>query len=118
MLANSDTCHQVPGVVQVDMDGAVDIYRGHGWAYPYADDPLFESGVCNMLALLEQNSIKATFFVIAESLRDARKRALIQAVVAQGHEVASHSLTHAYVRHLDREGQRREIARSRDELQQ
>src|ERR1051326_5634886 len=108
------TCGAVPAVVQVDLDGAVDIFRGHGWDYPYRDDPLYESGVSNMLALFRANAIRATFFVIADSLLDARKRALVRTILADGHEVASHSMTHAYVRHLDAESQGREIRGSRD----
>ena len=36
-------------VVHVDLDGASDIYRVHGWSYPWTDDPLFETGLAGYL---------------------------------------------------------------------
>jgi peptidoglycan/xylan/chitin deacetylase (PgdA/CDA1 family) len=106
-----------PAVVHVDLDGAPDIYKGHGWVYPYEDDPIFESGLSNILELLAGNGIKATLFAIASGLDDPRKLKMLKAAVRQGHEVASHSLSHAYLRYLDAGSKRREIGESRDKLE-
>ena len=49
-------------VIHVDLDGAVHIYQHHGWNYLYSDDPIFENGMQNLLAFLEQNQLRATLF--------------------------------------------------------
>lgn len=108
---------QPPAVIHVDLDGAADIYKSHGWDYPYADDPLFETGVQNILALFERNAIRASFFVIANSLDHPRKRELIQQAMRHGHEIASHSLTHTNLLHLKTEQKRHEIAGSREKIE-
>ncbi|MFN2398619.1 MAG: polysaccharide deacetylase family protein [Gemmatimonadaceae bacterium] len=110
--------HQLPSaMVHVDLDGAEDIYEGHGWQYDHADDPIFVTGLRNFIDLFAANGIRATLFVIARSLRNPRKRALIEEAVEQGHEIASHSVTHSYLTALDSVGKRREIAQSREILE-
>jgi hypothetical protein len=108
---------QSAALVHVDLDGAVDIYRGHGWKYLYADDPIFESGLRNTLQLLGANGIRATLFTVAGSLDDPRKRELLQDAVRAGHEIASHSLTHRLMLNLSPDDKRIEIAESRDKLE-
>ena len=103
--------------VHVDLDGAQDIYEGHGWEYSHTDDPIFETGLRNFLEFFAANGVRATLFVIARSLDDPRKRALIEDAVREGHEIASHSLTHAYLPQLSSAGKRREIAESRQRLE-
>lgn len=109
----SSSLHPPAATVHVDLDGAQDIFEGHGWGYSHTDDPIFESGLRNFLDFFAQNRVRATLFVIARSLHDPRKRALIEAAVAQGHEIASHSLTHSYLTRIDSAGKHREIAESR-----
>jgi hypothetical protein len=103
--------------IHVDLDGAVDIYKGHGWEYPYLEDPIFETGLNNILALFDRNNIRASFFVIASSLDNPRKLELVQEITRRGHEVASHSFTHPNLRTLAGEQKRREIAESREKLE-
>jgi hypothetical protein len=104
-------------VVHVDLDGATDIHRSRGWAYPYANDPLFESGMRNFLDLFDQEGIRATLFVIAKSMEDPRKREWLQEAVRRGHEIASHTISHAYLPELDTKGKRTEIGESRSMLE-
>ncbi len=99
--------------IHVDLDGAQDIFEGNGWGYSAHDDPIFESGQRNFLKFFADNGVRATLFVIARSLYDPRKRALIEAAVTQGHEIASHSLTHSYLTRIDSAAKRREIEESR-----
>lgn len=86
-------------VVHVDLDGATQIFRAHGWAPSFRRDTLFESGLTRLLALFDERQIVATLFVIAEDLNDPIKRALILEASQRGHEIASHTVTH---RHLTR----------------
>lgn len=104
--------------VHLDLDGAQDIFEGHGWGWPHAEDPLFDSGLRRFLEFFEARKLCATLFVIARSLDDPRKRALIEAAAARGHEIASHSMTHRYLPALDEDGKRREVADSRLRLEQ
>src|SRR5689334_15670682 len=106
-----------PAVVHVDLDGATDIYKAHRWPYTYADDPLFETGFRRMLKFFDRNRVRATLFVIAQSLDDSRKRELIETAVKQGHELASHTVTHSYLRLIDSKQKRFEIAESRERLE-
>ena len=103
-------------VVHVDLDGASAIYAMHGWPYPYEGDPLFESGLENLLSLLEELGLRATLFVIAGDLDDPRKRALLEQAVARGHEIGSHSWTHRKLTGLSREERIREISASRERI--
>jgi peptidoglycan/xylan/chitin deacetylase (PgdA/CDA1 family) len=106
-----------PATVHVDLDGAREVYEGRGWGWPHADDAIFESGMRACLDFFAENRITATLFVIARSVHDARQRPLLEMAVAQGHEIASHSLTHQYLTDIDRVGKRREIAESRTLLE-
>ena len=81
-------------VIHVDLDGASHIYAHHGWSYPYSDDPVFETGMRNLLVFLEKNRLKATLFVIARDIETPGKRELLAEAARAGHEIASHSITH------------------------
>jgi peptidoglycan/xylan/chitin deacetylase (PgdA/CDA1 family) len=104
-------------VVHVDLDGARHIYRVHGWRYPAADDPLFETGLTGALELFARENVTATFFVIAEDLDDPAKRPLLEAIVQRGHEVGSHSVTHCRLTSLSPAERHREIYHSRAKLE-
>jgi peptidoglycan/xylan/chitin deacetylase (PgdA/CDA1 family) len=97
----------------LDLDGVTDIYRVRGWAYQYPDDPVFESGVRNALDLFRANGVRATFFVIADSLDRPDKRKLLLEIVRAGHEVASHTVTHLNLLEMSTADRRREIVDSR-----
>jgi len=104
-------------VVHVDLDGATHVFKHHGWSYDYADDPLFESGLQNLLAFMEHNKLKPTLFAIASDLEDARKGELLEEAVQRGYEIASHSLTHRKLTQLDTDEKRVEIAESREKIE-
>ncbi len=107
----------MPAVIHVDLDGAKDIYRHHRWDYPWDDDPVFTSGMANLLEFLKKNSIRATLFVIAQDLDDPAKRKWLNKAVADGHEIASHSLTHPEFDQLTLEQKRHEIVESKAKLE-
>ncbi len=98
--------------VHVDLDGARHIFQAHGWPYESREDGLFTSGLRHALELFERERVTATLFVIAEDLMDPHKRTLIEAGVRAGHEIASHSVTHARLTRLDDAARRREIVDS------
>ncbi|MCB9889826.1 MAG: polysaccharide deacetylase family protein [Planctomycetes bacterium] len=110
--------HDKPkAVLHVDLDGAAHIYRHHGWNYPLDHDPLFETGIANLLDFLAQNELRATLFVVADQLDHPKSRALLQRAVDAGHEIASHTLTHPELRRLGRDDRRRELVDSKARLE-
>ncbi|MDZ4674385.1 MAG: polysaccharide deacetylase family protein [Gemmatimonadota bacterium] len=107
-----------PASVHIDLDGGVEIFEGHGWRYASGRDPIFDTGLRGFLSFLAEHRIRATLFVVARSLHNPEKRGLIEAAVEQGHEIASHSLTHRYLTSLDTAGKHEEIGASRRLLEQ
>ena len=104
--------------VHVDLDGGTHIYRAHGWNPGFQRDALFASGLRRAMAFFAQRRITATLFVIAEDLADPEKRTLIVEAAAQGHEIASHTMTHRHLTALAPDERRKELRDSRDALEQ
>ena len=105
-----------PAAVHLDLDGATHVYRAHGWRYEAPTDPLFVSGLGAFLEWFDSLGIRATLFVIAEDLRDPAKRELLLEASRQGHEIASHSLTHRLLTSLSDQEKDRELKESRELL--
>ncbi len=118
--------------VSVDIDAIRFYYGIHGligWASP-APDPVWTFGVPRFLDLFAELGLSATFFVVASDLVSVsdggavqdiseveRRRELVRTMIAQGHEVASHSFGHDYA--LSRRPFReicRDLQRARDVL--
>jgi peptidoglycan-N-acetylglucosamine deacetylase len=73
-----------------------------------------EHGLPALLDLLEELSVPATFFTTGD-VAERYPRA-VERVVAEGHELACHGMTHTAFTLLDRETARHEIARSAEIL--
>ena len=70
------------------------------------------------LDLLAQLNLRSTFFLVADFARHPGNRPLINRLVSEGHEVASHSLTHCIeLCSLNQEGKAREIIDSKKILE-
>lgn len=106
-----------PAAVHVDLDGAAEIFRVHGWNARFERDPLFESGLTRLLELFDSLGVRATLFVIEGALDDPPRRELIEEAVRRGHGIASHSRTHRPLSTLDAQSRRAEIADSRARLE-
>lgn len=82
--------------VQIDLDGLWAIRQCYG--YPEGDsfekDPVFTEALPQILALLEEYKIKATFFVCGRDLELPQKAAILQETMTRGHEIANHSYHH------------------------
>lgn len=105
-------------VLHVDLDGARHVFAHHGWSWERDDDPLFETGLANLLGFLAQRKRKATLFCIASDLDDPARKALLERAVREGHEIASHSLNHP---ELDSQGpgwKRNEVFESKRRLEE
>lgn len=100
------------GTVQIDLDGLWVLLKFLGHDYGVADDPIYEQGLPRFLELLRRHGVRGTFFTIALDLDDPRKRRLLEQVVQEGHEIASHGLDHSYIAGLPADGKRLQIAES------
>jgi hypothetical protein len=83
--------------VNVDIDSLALYYRIHGLDASQATDVVWTRGVPRFMTLFDELGIRATFFCVAADLEasaDAREQA--KALVAEGHELASHSWSHPY----------------------
>jgi len=78
--------------ISVDLDTVDTLLAGYGIQRPPCD-LIYRLSVPRLLDLLDRLQLKATLFVIA---RDAEAEAdLLRDAARRGHEIASHSLTHA-----------------------
>ena len=102
-------------VFSCDIDTVDRHLQGYGFDGLPACDLVYRTAVPRILDLLDELGVAGVFFVIA---RDAEsERPLLKEIVARGHEVASHSLTHPQpFRTLDDASLRTELVTSRDRL--
>ena len=114
--------------VNVDVDGLYLYDRVHGHQGGAGNSAEFDAkshdarvwtlGVPRFLDLFARVGAKATFFVVAQDLASAEVRAVLADVVAAGHEVGNHSLTHPYnLSRLSGEQLREELHKARAILQ-
>ena len=75
-----------------------------------------ERNTHEVLDILAETGAKATFFVLGWIAR--RHPQLVRRIVAEGHEVASHSDVHARLDGLSRNALARDLAEARDSLEQ
>ena len=59
-------------------------------------DAVYEDAMPRFLEICRAEKIKATLFVIAKDLENARHQTLIKKAFDEGHEIASHSYSHNY----------------------
>jgi hypothetical protein len=104
-------------VAHVDLDGTWAIFEANGHSYSDRNDPIFETGLPNLLDLFDRHGIKATLFTVAADARDPRKREMLAEAVRSGHEIASHTITHRRLARLPSSEKREEIVESRSTLE-
>jgi len=80
--------------VTVDMDCLRSNFKGFGLQKNSYSFKEFEIGIENLLAFFSRFNIRATFFFVAQDLEIKTNADLIKYVIAEGHEVASHSYSH------------------------
>jgi len=100
------------GAISCDVDTLASIYKGYGCrrpgGYTYAE---FRMGLENLCRFLEPFGIKATLFMVGEDFHQPQNIPYIKAVIAEGHEIANHTLTHVQgFRLLSPEAKESEIA--------
>jgi len=108
------------GAISCDVDTLASLYKGYGLrrpgGYTYAE---FGMGLENFCRFLEPFGIKATLFMVGEDFYQPQNISYIKAVIAEGHEIANHTLTHAQgFRLLSSEAKEAEIAGMEEICQQ
>ena len=80
----------------IDVDPLGCYYDIHGiTADQNINDPIYEFALLRFLNLLEEENIKATFFITSRGLTQSAKKT-IKLIDEKGHEIASHSFSHDY----------------------
>lgn len=82
-------------------------------AMTYDDGP-HATNTPRLLDMLKQRGIKATFFVVGECV--AEYPAIMKRIVAEGHEVASHSWSHPNLSSMSDEGVKAQLQRTHDAI--
>ncbi len=100
--------------IHVDVDDLWAIGECYGIRIP---EPfrhhVYDDGLPRLLGLLEQLSIRATFFVCGADLESEKCVALLRDVIRRGHKLANHSFSHHLAfRNLDEPRLRDEILRT------
>jgi hypothetical protein len=79
-----------------DIDTLASIYKGQGCrrqgGYTYAE---LQMGLENFSRFLEPYGIKATLFMVGNDFRQSQNHGIIRAMLAEKHEIANHTMTHA-----------------------
>ena len=104
--------------VTVDVDCLRSNFKGFGLrknSYSFRE---LEIGIENLLAFFSRFDIRATFFFVAQDFEIKNNAYIIKAVIAEGHEIASHSYTHPQgFRSLSIEEQTYELKKSKEILE-
>jgi peptidoglycan-N-acetylglucosamine deacetylase len=98
--------------ISVDIDTLASIYKGYGCrrpgGYTYAE---LRMGLEKLDHFLEPYQIQSTLFMVGNDFKDPGNHSIITSIVASGHEVANHTMTHAQgFRFLSPEEKQAEIA--------
>ncbi|MBU4305767.1 MAG: polysaccharide deacetylase family protein [Candidatus Omnitrophica bacterium] len=109
------------GTIQVDLD-ALWTYQRYlpcqRFAADNANDPVFAEGLERFLGMFSRCGIKATFFVVGKDAAIPARQRILRRIIAQGHEIANHSMTHPlHFRSLSVKEQEREIRQAHAQLQ-
>jgi peptidoglycan/xylan/chitin deacetylase (PgdA/CDA1 family) len=116
-----------PRSVTIDLDGAWCYRAIHGAAVMSDDDDdddgdldedaLLIEGTEAFLAMVDDVGVTATLFVVGRDLRRPRFRGLIKQARQAGHDVMSHSYSHAYdLARWPRAAIRRDLTRAQDAI--
>ena len=102
--------------LSVDVDSVASHLEGYGFVRPEDDGTAYRVAIPRILELFERRGVRGTFFLIAAEAEAHRD--VVREIVARGHEVASHSMTHSLPFFgLGPEALRREVVDSKETLQ-
>lgn len=105
-----------PAFIHVDVDSDRSLGNFYGDRM-VTSTAVYDGALPRLLSLFASQNTIATFFICGSDLTEARHRRLVRSLVAAGHEIASHSLSHpnGFIR-LPRAKRREEIIKNIDVL--
>tara|TARA_R110002096_G_scaffold91625_7_gene207269 strand:- start:3478 stop:4398 length:921 start_codon:yes stop_codon:yes gene_type:complete len=110
--------NQAPSIPPANMKVAGTTYSSVKISQPYIamtfDDGPHPSNTPRLLDMMKQRNIKATFYVVGPNARSYPS--ILKRMIAEGHEVANHTWTHADLTKLSQAGIRSEMERTRDAI--
>jgi peptidoglycan/xylan/chitin deacetylase (PgdA/CDA1 family) len=74
------------------------------------DDGPHPSNTPRLLDILKKRNVKATFYVVGTNAR--RYPAILRRMVAEGHEIGNHTLSHGYLTKMSRDQIRKDLSQS------
>jgi hypothetical protein len=83
------------GTIQIDVDEIWTLLRQFGLKHEESDR-VYSSSISRMLDLFDFYNFKATFFIVGEDAKHHAKKRVLKQIINKGHELANHSLSHAY----------------------
>lgn len=87
---------KLQAAISSDIDTLASLYKGYGCQRPGGYTYLeFRMGLENFHRFLKPFGIKATLFMVGEDFQQPQNIPYIKAVLAEGHEIANHTFTHA-----------------------
>lgn len=81
-------------VIHVDVDSLWTIAEDFGYAKDRSDCSIYTKAVPSLLTILKDQQITATFFCIGDDARRSEQASVMREIVAQGHEIANHTMNH------------------------
>lgn len=83
-----------PGSVNIDMDTLADYAGGYGFEVRTSPDPVYTRGLVRFLDHFKALGVRSTIFVIARDAAVPEHAEVLRRAIAEGHEIANHTLTH------------------------
>ncbi|MHB1505392.1 MAG: polysaccharide deacetylase family protein [Sulfobacillus sp.] len=103
-------------ILSVDVERWSDATLLAGQVQRDVGQPLVRAQTERVLRILDQASVRATFFVVGEVARD--NPGLVQEIAGHGHEIGCHGWTHDLLADLGRERLEHDLIRARGLLQE
>lgn len=82
--------------IQVDLDSFWTLEEFWGLSRTHRNKSLYSIALPRFLALFKEYGISATFFVVGRDVRDPEHVQLLKEAIADGHEIANHSMHHRF----------------------
>ena len=103
--------------LSIDVDSVASHLQGYGFLDGVRDGKAYERAIPRVLEMLAKLEARCTFFLIAQEA--VQHREVVRAIVAGGHEVGCHSMTHTLPFDLtDPDRRKRELADARTLLEE
>ena len=92
---NQDFDRQRPlAVIHVDVDSLWTIAEDFSHSTDRSDCSIYTQAIPRFLEMLKKYHIPATFFCIGDDARRSEQADVLRVIVAQGHEIANHTMNH------------------------